>query len=66
MYKIHWPDQSKSVMELVHADLCGPFPIESLNGSRYFLIIVDDFSGMYFTYFLKNKSECLDNFSFKV
>ncbi|GFU56671.1 retrovirus-related Pol polyprotein from transposon TNT 1-94 [Trichonephila clavipes] len=37
--------------------------IESHGGAKYFMVIVDDFSGMYFTYFLKNKYEVSDIFS---
>ncbi|GBN74197.1 Retrovirus-related Pol polyprotein from transposon TNT 1-94 [Araneus ventricosus] len=36
---------------------------ESYGGAKYFMVLVDDFSGMYFTYFLKNKNELLDIFS---
>lgn len=43
-------------LELVHADLCGPMSIESLGGSRYFLLFIDDYSRMSWIYFLKFKS----------
>ncbi|XP_049358800.1 uncharacterized protein LOC125823464 [Solanum verrucosum] len=33
-------------LELVHADLCGPMSVESLGGSRYFLLFTDDYSRM--------------------
>ncbi|GFU63371.1 retrovirus-related Pol polyprotein from transposon TNT 1-94 [Trichonephila clavipes] len=55
--------QSSQILELLHADLCGPINIESHGGAKYFMVIVDDFSGMYFTYFLKNKYEVFDIFS---
>ncbi|GFU59007.1 retrovirus-related Pol polyprotein from transposon TNT 1-94 [Trichonephila clavipes] len=54
--------QSSQILELLHADLCGPINIESHGGAKYFMVIVDDFSGMYFTYFLKNKYEVFDIF----
>ncbi|GBM24053.1 Retrovirus-related Pol polyprotein from transposon TNT 1-94 [Araneus ventricosus] len=63
--KFHPPitnDQSNDVLELIHADLCGPVHVESLGGSKYFLIIVDDYSGMYFSFFLKSKIEVLSTF----
>lgn len=53
-------DQSSKILELLHVDLCGPIQIESLGKSKYFLTIVDDFSGMYFTAFLKRKNEACD------
>ena len=37
-------------------------PVTSLNGSRYILVIIDNYSGMYFTYFLNHKDEALKNF----
>jgi len=49
-------------LELVHADLCGPMSVESLGGSRYFLLFTDDYSRMSWIYFLKFKSETFDNF----
>ncbi|GFU98249.1 retrovirus-related Pol polyprotein from transposon TNT 1-94 [Trichonephila clavipes] len=55
--------QSSQILELLHADLCGPINIESYGGVKYFMVIVDDFSGMYFTYLLKNKYEVFDIFS---
>ena len=29
-------------LELIHGDLCGPFALEPLGGSKYFLLLVDD------------------------
>lgn len=43
-------------------DLCGPMKIESLGGSRYFLLFTGDFSRMSWVYFLKFKSEAFENF----
>ena len=48
---------SKRVIELVHADLCGPMEINSIGNSRYFVLLKDDFSKYNKIYFLKNKSE---------
>ncbi|GBN82325.1 Retrovirus-related Pol polyprotein from transposon TNT 1-94 [Araneus ventricosus] len=56
-------NQSSEILELIHADLCGPIQPESYGGAKYFMVLVDDFSGMYFTYFLKNKNEEFDIFS---
>ena len=49
-------------LELVHADLCGPMRTESLGGSKYFLLFVDDYSRMSWVYFLKFKSEAFEQF----
>nr|GBN20086.1 Retrovirus-related Pol polyprotein from transposon TNT 1-94 [Araneus ventricosus] len=56
-------NQSSEILELLHADLCGPIQPESYGGAKYFMVLVDDFSGMHFTYFLKNKNEVFDIFS---
>ena len=54
--------RASSCLELVHADLCGPMSVESLGGSRYFLLFTDDYSRMICVYFLKFKSETFENF----
>nr|GFB71240.1 hypothetical protein [Tanacetum cinerariifolium] len=35
---------SKRQLQLLHMDLCGPMRVESINGKRYVLVIVDDYS----------------------
>ena len=42
---------------MIHTDACGPMRTASLNGNRYFIVLIDDFSRMYWVYFLKQKSE---------
>lgn len=54
--------RSESVLEVVHADVCGPMENKSIGSSRYFLLFVDDYSRMSFVYFLKNKSEVFASF----
>jgi hypothetical protein len=36
--------RADGTMDLVHADVMGPFPTESLAGSRYVLVLLDDYS----------------------
>ncbi|UYV81355.1 hypothetical protein LAZ67_20000905, partial [Cordylochernes scorpioides] len=57
-YKI----KTKNLLELVHSDLCGPFPVESFAGSRYFLTFTDDFSRRVTVYFLKHKDQVIEYF----
>jgi transposase InsO family protein len=52
---------TSKVGELVHADLLS-MPTASLGGSKYALVIKDDFSKFRFVYFLKHKSETCDCF----
>lgn len=49
-------------LELVHSDVCGPMEVESVGGSRYFLLLKDDFTNFRFVYFLKCKSEVPSKF----
>lgn len=54
--------RASGLLELVHADICGPMETISVGGSRYFLLCIDDYSRMSFVYFLKNKDQALDSF----
>ncbi|GJS82873.1 retrovirus-related pol polyprotein from transposon TNT 1-94 [Tanacetum coccineum] len=38
-------------------DLCGPMRVESLNGKKYILVIVDDYSRFTWVKFLRSKDE---------
>lgn len=42
--------------ELMHSDVCGPFP-NSITNLRYFVLFRDDYSGYRLIYFMKAKSE---------
>ncbi|GME72414.1 unnamed protein product [[Candida] boidinii] len=44
-------------LQLIHADVSGPFPVPSLNSDRYFLTIVDDFTHFAKLYPIVQKSE---------
>ena len=35
---------SSRTLELLHMDLCGPLKVQSRNGKKYILVIVDDYS----------------------
>ena len=49
-------------LERIHADLCGPFPVQSLGGFRYFATITDDFSGHVEVVFLRHKDQYFTKF----
>ena len=55
--------RASHILELIHADLAGPLEVEALGGSKYFLLLVDDFSRMSWVYFLKRKSDALIHFN---
>ncbi|GJS11628.1 retrovirus-related pol polyprotein from transposon TNT 1-94 [Tanacetum coccineum] len=47
----------KRRLQILRMDLCGPMGVESLNGKKYVLVIVDDYSRFTWTYFLRSKDE---------
>nr|GFA06778.1 hypothetical protein [Tanacetum cinerariifolium] len=47
----------KRRLQLLHMDLCGPMRVASINGKRYVLVIVDDYSRYTWTHFLTSKDE---------
>jgi len=52
--------RAKARLELVHVDLAGPMATESLGGSRYMMVFVDDFTHFMTVKFLTAKSEAHD------
>nr|GEU58740.1 putative ribonuclease H-like domain-containing protein [Tanacetum cinerariifolium] len=42
---------------LLHMDLCGPMHVQSINGKRYVLVVVDDYSRYTWLFFLHSKDE---------
>nr|GEW15464.1 hypothetical protein [Tanacetum cinerariifolium] len=48
---------SRQRLHLLHMDLCGPMRIASINGKRYVLLIVDDYSRYTWVHFLRSKDE---------
>nr|GEW91957.1 hypothetical protein [Tanacetum cinerariifolium] len=48
---------SKRRLQLIHIDLCGPMRVARINGKRYVLVIVDDYSRYTWTHFLRSKDE---------
>nr|GFB90856.1 ribonuclease H-like domain-containing protein [Tanacetum cinerariifolium] len=48
---------SKQRLHLLHMNLCGPMRIISINGKRYVLVIVDDYSRYTWVHFLRSKDE---------
>nr|GFC36289.1 retrovirus-related Pol polyprotein from transposon TNT 1-94 [Tanacetum cinerariifolium] len=48
---------SKGRLNLLHKDLCGPMRVASINGKKYIMVIVDDYSRYTWTLFLRSKDE---------
>ncbi|GJW50096.1 retrovirus-related pol polyprotein from transposon TNT 1-94 [Tanacetum coccineum] len=51
---------TESKLELLHMDLCGPIRVTSINGKKYILVIVDDYSRYTWVYFIRTKDEAPD------
>nr|GFC59283.1 integrase, catalytic region, zinc finger, CCHC-type, peptidase aspartic, catalytic [Tanacetum cinerariifolium] len=45
------------VLNTLHMDLCGPMRVETINGKKYILVIVDDYSRFTWVKFLRSKDE---------
>nr|GEZ84780.1 Gag-Pol polyprotein [Tanacetum cinerariifolium] len=61
--KIHKPkseDTNQEKLYLLHMDLCGTMHVESVNGEKYILVIVDDYSRFTWVNFLRSKDETPD------
>lgn len=58
----HVGTRSSEVLNIIHADVCGPMETASIGGCRYFLIFVDDHTRMTFVYFLKAKNQVFKYF----
>ncbi|KAJ9552760.1 hypothetical protein OSB04_016805 [Centaurea solstitialis] len=51
---------SKSPIDMIHMDLCGPMRVESLARKKYMLVLVDEFSRFTWLEFLRAKSDAAD------
>lgn len=63
---MQFPERKKKtaqkLLEVIHAGVCRPMEVRSVGGSKYFLVLVDDFSKMCFVYFMKSKDEVFEHF----
>ncbi|GJR47363.1 retrovirus-related pol polyprotein from transposon TNT 1-94 [Tanacetum coccineum] len=48
------------VLNTLHMDLCGPMRVQTINGKKYILVIVDDYSRFTWVKFLRSKDETLE------
>nr|GEZ10186.1 retrovirus-related Pol polyprotein from transposon TNT 1-94 [Tanacetum cinerariifolium] len=58
--KTHKPkseDTNQEKLYLLHMDLYGPIRVESINGNKYILVIVDDYSRFTWVKFLRSKDD---------
>lgn len=54
--------KAREKLELVRFDAYGPMKTPSLNGSKYFVLFIDDLTRFCWVYFMKQKSEVFEVF----
>ncbi|CAL8999519.1 unnamed protein product [Prunus brigantina] len=54
--------RSEKVLEIIHTDICGPFPTQTHDGFKYFITFTDDHSRYGYVYLISEKSNALDMF----
>ena len=54
--------RSKNLLEIIHTDVCGPFPVKTICGNSYFVSFIDDFSRHGYIFLIKEKSAVLECF----
>ncbi|GJW08374.1 retrovirus-related pol polyprotein from transposon TNT 1-94 [Tanacetum coccineum] len=59
-HKPKFKDTNQEKVYLLHMDLCGPMRVASVNGKKYILVIIDDYSQFTWVKCLSSKDEALD------
>ena len=52
--------RSVGILQIIHTDICGPFPIKSVDGYDSFITFTDDYSRYVYIYSIKERTEALD------
>ena len=63
-YEVGKETRDASTPDMIHNDVVGLIPTTSVNGSRYFLTFIDDYSRFCWAYFMKHKLDVFKNFKF--
>ena len=45
--------QSVGILEIIHTDICGPFPVKGVDGYDLFITFTDDYSRYGYIYLIK-------------
>jgi len=57
-------NRANAPFSIIHSDVWGPTPLSTHNGMRWFVIFVDDYTRMTWSYLLKHKSDVCKVFQF--
>jgi hypothetical protein len=52
-------NRAEGILDIIHMDICGPFPVTTPHGKHYFFPILDDFINFAATTLLSKKDEAL-------
>jgi hypothetical protein len=58
----HTP-HAKNMLDLIHSDLCGPFPIATPHGKHHFIVFLDDHTNLLNLQLLATKDQALEAWS---
>nr|GEZ30235.1 hypothetical protein [Tanacetum cinerariifolium] len=59
-HKPKFEDTNQEKLYLMHMDIYGPMRVKSINGKKYILVIIDDYSRFTWVKCLRSKDEALD------
>jgi hypothetical protein len=54
--------RSTGILQIIHTDICGPFPMKSVDAFDSFITFTDDYSRYDYIYPIKERNEALDKF----
>ena len=55
--------RADELLQLIHSDVMGPFPVKSFSGCRFLVTFVDDYSRKIFAYPIQRKSDVFEKFT---
>ena len=50
---------STGILQIIHTDICGPFPVKSVDGYDSFITFIDDYSHYGYIYPIKEKNRSI-------
>ncbi|KAI5335606.1 hypothetical protein L3X38_025739 [Prunus dulcis] len=53
---------SSDLLEIIHIDISGPFPHQTIDGNRYFITFINDHSRFGYLYLIEEKSQAFEMF----
>jgi hypothetical protein len=55
--------RSAGILKIIHTNICGLFPVKSVDGYDSFITFTDDYSHYVYIYLIKERLEALDKFN---